>query len=212
MSISNMVCRAMTALCQDTPLVLQHGSCEKKGIFYLVTAVRNSLRNPIFCCHAINCIVNLTNKNDPFRQHIIMDEYNQKLVQLIIDALELYRYANRHTKHEHCVKVQVAGSMALQNIAAHPMGQSLVGTAGVDVLLDSFVAHVESTRVLCLQDFSLQNSFSSTSQISTAKIWKLSRLSFVRCLNADGRRCGHRGGIAGIAEYLCFQSKCKCVS
>lgn len=142
-SIANMVCRALTALCQDTPLVLQHGSCEKKGIFYLVTAVRNSLRNPIFCCHAIHCIVNLTNKNDPFRQHIIMDEYNKKLVLLIIDALELYRYATRHTKREHCAKVQIAGCMALQNIAAHPMGQSLVGTAGVEVLLDSFVAHVE---------------------------------------------------------------------
>ena len=142
-SIANMVCRALTALCADPHLVLQHGVCEREGIFYLVTAVRNSLRNPIFCCHAINCIVNLTNKNDKIRQHIIAEEHNAKLVGLVLDALELYRYANSHIKHDHCVRVQIAGCRALQNVSAHPMGQSLVGPNGVEVVLDSFVAHVE---------------------------------------------------------------------
>ena len=139
---SNSVCRAITTLCEHTNIVL-HYPCEKQGVFYICTAVRNSFRNPIFCCHAINCIVNFVKKNPTHRQYIITDQYNQKLITLTMEALELYRYASNHTKNVHCQKVQIAGCLALQNIAAHPIGQKLIGPAGVEVILDTFVAHID---------------------------------------------------------------------
>ncbi len=59
-----------------------------------------------------------------------------------MEALELYPYAANHTKIIHCQKVQIAGCLALQNISAHPIGQNLVGPAGVEVILDTFVAFI----------------------------------------------------------------------
>ena len=110
---SNSVCRAITTLCEQTNIVL-HYPCEKQGIFYICSAVRNSFRNPIFCCHALNCIVNFVKKNPTHRQYILSDQYNQKLITLTMDALELYRYASNHTKNVHCQKVQISGCLVLQ--------------------------------------------------------------------------------------------------
>ena len=59
---SNSVCRAITTLCEHANICNSY-PCEKQGVFYICTAVRNSFRNPIFCCHAINCIVNFVKKN-----------------------------------------------------------------------------------------------------------------------------------------------------
>ena len=143
-STSNSVCRAITTLCEAN-FALQY-PCEKHGVFYIVTAVRNSLRNPIFCCHALNCVVNFVKRNPTHRQYIVTDKYNQKLIALILEALELYRYAANHTKMIHCTKVQIAGCLALQNIAAHPIGQKVIGPAGVEVILDSFVAHIDDVE------------------------------------------------------------------
>jgi len=137
----------MTTLCEHTNIVLQY-PCEKHGVFYLTTAVRNSFRNPIFCCHSINCIVNFVKKNPTHREYIVSDAHNQKLIALTLEALELYRYAQNHTKNVHCQKVQIAGCLALQNIAAHPMGQKLIGPAGVEVILDTFVAHIDDDAVV----------------------------------------------------------------
>eukprot|EP01083_Nonionella_stella_P127131 385075_1 len=137
---SNSVCRAMTTLCEATNIVIQY-PCEKAAVFYLCTAVRNSFRNPIFCCHALNCVVNFVKRNPTHRQYIITDAHNAKLVALTMEAMELFRYASNHTKLVHCTKVQIGGCLVLQNIAAHPIGSRLVGPAGVEVILDTFVAH-----------------------------------------------------------------------
>ncbi len=72
---SNSVCRVITILCESTNIVLSSGPCEKQGVFYLCTAVCNSFRNPIFCCHAINCVVNFIKKNPIHREYIITDKY-----------------------------------------------------------------------------------------------------------------------------------------
>eukprot|EP01084_Bolivina_argentea_P261667 442297_1 len=144
---SNSVCRAITTLCEATNIVLKY-PCEKQGVFYLCTAVRNSFKNPIFCCHAINCVVNFVKKNPIHRQYILTDKHNNKLILLIMEALELFRYAANHTKIIHCQKVQIAGCLALQNISAHPMGQHLVGPAGVEVILDTFVAFIDDDAVV----------------------------------------------------------------
>eukprot|EP00485_Elphidium_margaritaceum_P012424 CAMPEP_0202687288 /NCGR_PEP_ID=MMETSP1385-20130828/2985_1 /ASSEMBLY_ACC=CAM_ASM_000861 /TAXON_ID=933848 /ORGANISM="Elphidium margaritaceum" /LENGTH=830 /DNA_ID=CAMNT_0049342055 /DNA_START=33 /DNA_END=2525 /DNA_ORIENTATION=- len=147
-AVSMSCCRAIQLVC-ESPSAPQY-PVEKAAVFYLSTAMRNSFGNPIFCYTAFNCVCNFTHNNDAHRDYIVGgDEFNGKIVDYILEGMNRFRYSEDDiTQNHHCEKVQISAMLALQNIAATPRGRSLIGTAGVEVVLDGFLAHVENNAVV----------------------------------------------------------------
>eukprot|EP01084_Bolivina_argentea_P157646 274696_1 len=146
MACSMSCVKVITILC-ESPNAYKYPS-EKNGTFYLVTAFRMSLENPIFAYSACNCLCNFLYNNDKHRQYICADKYNQKVIDYIIECMNKFRYSDDNTKNHHCEKVQIAACLALQNLAGDSNGRKLIGRRGVEALLNGFFAFLKNNKVI----------------------------------------------------------------
>eukprot|EP01083_Nonionella_stella_P028113 77425_1 len=145
-AISISCCQVLQILCESPKC--EQFPAEKVGVFYLCKVVRRFYKDAIFCYTAFNCIGNFVYRNRAHREYVLKDKYNKMLIGYIIEGMNKFRYNDQITQSSQCSKVQISGCLALENLAGSDEGRKVIGTDGVECVLDTFIAHMDNDNII----------------------------------------------------------------